>query len=72
MISAAIIGGASLKGGAGTIFGAFLGAVLMSIIVSSITLLGIDPNWVDFVIGASLLLAVMADVTGRKAQELAG
>ena len=72
VISAAIIGGASLKGGAGTIFGAFLGAVLMSIIVSSITLLGIDPNWVDFVIGAALLLAVMADVMGRKAQEPAG
>lgn len=67
VISAAIIGGASLKGGAGTILGALLGAVLMSIIVSSITLLGIDTNWVDFVIGAALLLAVMADVTGSKA-----
>jgi ribose transport system permease protein len=72
VISAAIIGGASLKGGAGTILGALLGAGLMSIIVSSITLLGIDPNWVDFVIGAALLLAVMADVTGRKARPAAG
>ena len=72
VISAAIIGGASLKGGAGTILGALLGAVLMSIIISSITLLGIDPNWVDFVIGAALLLAVMADATGRKAREAPG
>jgi len=44
----------------------------MSIIVSSITLLGIDPNWVDFVIGAALLLAVMAHVAGRKARPAAG
>jgi len=72
VISAAIIGGASLKGGAGTILGALLGAALMSIIVSSITLLGIDPNWVDFVIGAALLLAVMADVTGLKPQRATG
>src|SRR5450759_4050745 len=34
VISAVIIGGASLKGGVGTIFGSFLGALLMSIIVS--------------------------------------
>ena len=72
VISAAIIGGANLKGGAGTILGALLGAALMSIIVSSITLLGIDPNWVDFVIGAALLLAVMAHVAGRKARPAAG
>ena len=72
VISAAIIGGASLKGGAGTILGALLGVVLMSIIVSAITMLGIDSTWDDFVIGAALLLAVMADVTGRKAQSATG
>jgi len=72
VISAAIIGGASLKGGAGTILGALLGAVLMSIIVSSITLLDIGTNWVDFVIGAALLLAVMADMTGRKTKAAPG
>lgn len=61
VISAVIIGGASLAGGVGTIFGAFLGALLMSIIISSINLLNIDLNWIDFVLGATLLLAVMAD-----------
>lgn len=61
VISAVIIGGASLKGGVGTVFGSFLGALLMSIIVSSINLLGIELNWIDFVLGATLLLAVMAD-----------
>ena len=61
VISAVIIGGASLKGGVGTVFGSFLGALLMAIIVSSINLLGVELNWIDFVLGATLLLAVMAD-----------
>jgi ribose transport system permease protein len=66
VISAVIIGGASLQGGEGTVFGAFLGTLLMSIIISSINLLGVDLNWVDFVLGAALLLAVMADVLGKR------
>jgi len=61
VISAVIIGGASLKGGVGTIAGAFLGALLMSVIISAINLLGVELNWIDFVLGATLLLAVMAD-----------
>ncbi|MBP6964942.1 MAG: ABC transporter permease [Armatimonadetes bacterium] len=66
VISAVIIGGASLKGGVGTIAGSFLGALLMSIIVSSINLLGVELNWIDFVLGATLLLAVMADTFSQK------
>lgn len=66
VISAVIIGGASLKGGVGTIAGSFLGALLMSIIVSSINLLGVELNWIDFVLGATLLLAVMADNFGSR------
>lgn len=66
VISAVIIGGASLKGGEGTILGAFLGTLLLSIIISSINLLGVNLNWVDFVLGAALLLAVMADVLGKR------
>jgi ribose transport system permease protein len=66
VIAAVIIGGASLKGGEGTVLGAFLGTLLMSIIISSINLLGIDLNWVDFVLGAALLLAVMADVLSKR------
>jgi len=66
VISAVIIGGASLAGGVGTIAGAFLGALLMSIIISSINLLGIELNWIDFVLGATLLLAVIADTYGAR------
>jgi len=70
VISAVIIGGASLRGGVGTVAGAFLGALLMSIIISSINLLGIALIWIDFAIGATLLLAVMADTLSRRQKEL--
>ena len=39
VIAAAVIGGASLSGGQGTIFGAILGAVLLSVVSSSLALL---------------------------------
>jgi ribose transport system permease protein len=72
VISAVIIGGASLRGGVGTVAGAFLGALLMSVIISSINLLGIALNWIDFAMGATLLLAVMADTLSRKRKQKIG
>ena len=69
VISAVIIGGASLKGGVGTIAGSFLGALLLAVIVSAINLLGVELNWIDFVLGATLLLAVMADTFSSKKTE---
>ncbi|MBI2302677.1 MAG: ABC transporter permease [Armatimonadetes bacterium] len=65
VIAAVILGGASLKGGEGTVFGAFLGTLMMAVIISSINLLGVDLNWVDCVLGAALLLAVAADMLSR-------
>ncbi len=70
VIAAVIIGGASLRGGEGTIFGAFLGVLLMAIITSAIYLLGIS-SWNSFVLGAALLLAVMADVMSKRKKKLA-
>jgi ribose transport system permease protein len=65
VISAVIIGGASLKGGEGTILGSFLGALLMGILVGALTILGVDVYWNSLVIGATLLLAVLIDTFGR-------
>jgi ribose transport system permease protein len=66
VISAVIIGGASLKGGVGTIAGSFLGALLLALIISSMTMLGVELVWNDFVLGATLLIAVMADTLTAK------
>ena len=65
VITAVILGGASLRGGAGTVAGAFLGVFLMALIYNALTLLGVDVYWQQFVIGSVLITAVIADTLGR-------
>ncbi|MDA8410457.1 MAG: ABC transporter permease [Treponema sp.] len=66
VITAVIIGGASLQGGEGTVLGAFLGSLLMALITNALTLIGVDVYWQTFVIGATLLVAVLIDQAGKK------
>jgi ribose transport system permease protein len=65
VITAVIIGGASLQGGEGTVLGAFLGSLLMALITNALTLLGVDVYWQTFVIGGTLLTAVVVDRLGK-------
>lgn len=69
VITAVIIGGASLQGGEGTVVGAFLGSLLMALITNALTLLGVDVYWQTFVIGATLLIAVLIDRVGKLRKE---
>lgn len=69
VISAVIIGGASLSGGEGTVIGAMLGALLMGLINNALNLLGVDVYWQQFVIGGVLLLAVIIDTFGKNRRE---
>jgi ribose transport system permease protein len=66
VITAVIIGGASLQGGEGTVLGSFLGCILMALIVNAETLLSIDINWNELIIGATLLVAVLIDTIAKK------
>ena len=66
VISAVVIGGASLAGGEGTILGAFLGVTLMALINNGLNLLGINVYWQTIVIGAVLIIAVAADSLSRR------
>ena len=61
VIAAAVIGGASLSGGTGTIFGAILGVVLLSVVSSSLALLDVSVYWQDIIRGSILLAAVSID-----------
>jgi ribose transport system permease protein len=70
VITAVIIGGASLAGGEGTVLGAFLGSLLTALIVNALTLLGVDVYWQTFVIGATLLAAVLIDRLGKIRREV--
>jgi len=58
VIAAAVIGGASLVGGAGTAIGALVGAALLEIIRNSLGLLGINAFWQGTFIGSAILIAV--------------
>ncbi|RWP21226.1 MAG: ABC transporter permease [Mesorhizobium sp.] len=61
IIAAAVIGGASLNGGSGTIFGAILGMALLSVVTSSLILLDVSVYWQDMIKGCILLTAVSID-----------
>jgi ribose transport system permease protein len=69
VIAAAVIGGASLKGGSGTVLGAVLGLALLSVVTSSLILLDVSPYWQDVIKGLILLAAVTIDhlMNNRKA-----
>lgn len=61
VIAAVVIGGASLSGGQGSIVGAMIGALLMTVIKTGCTHVGL-PNWVqEIVTGAIIVIAVAID-----------
>jgi len=59
VITAAIIGGASLTGGEGSVLGAFLGALFMGVLANALNLLGVDVYWQNLVTGLILIIAVV-------------
>jgi ribose transport system permease protein len=61
VIAAAVIGGANLAGGAGTAFGAVVGAALIEVIRNSLILLGISTFWQGTFVGSCIVLAVAVD-----------
>lgn len=69
VFAAAVIGGVSLNGGKGTVFGAFTGVLLLFMIINVLTLAGVPAQWTNFLNGAVILVAlVVSRVTGGKAQ----
>ena len=66
VIAAAVIGGTSLAGGLGTIYGAILGALVMQSLQSGMVLIGFDSAIQRIVVGMVLVLAVYLDNLYRK------
>jgi ribose transport system permease protein len=65
VITAVVLGGASLSGGVGTILGAFLGVLLMALLQNAMIIAGINPFWQLIVVGIVLLLSVGLDQFAR-------
>jgi rhamnose transport system permease protein len=61
VVAAVVVGGVNIFGGSGTIVGAALGALFLSLIANALTLLHISQFWLQAIYGAVILAAVAAD-----------
>jgi len=68
-IAAVVIGGGVLAGGKGTIFGAFLGTLLLGIITDALVLYNVSVYWQQVASGIILISVVTIDVLSRRGQE---
>lgn len=60
VIAAVVLGGASIMGGYGTVFGTVLGVILISLIKNNLILLGVSGSWQRAAVGALLVIGITA------------
>ncbi|MFC0170399.1 sugar ABC transporter permease [Pseudoduganella danionis] len=68
VIAACFIGGTSMRGGAGTVHGALIGALVMASLDNGMSMLDVDAYWQMIVKGLILTFAVWVDVATRSAR----
>jgi ribose transport system permease protein len=68
-IAAVLIGGTSLFGGVGSLSGALIGAVILTLVLNGMNLLTISGNWQPLITGIILLFAAGIDAVSRKWNE---
>ncbi|MFF9585703.1 ABC transporter permease [Streptomyces achromogenes] len=70
VFAAAVIGGISLNGGKGSVFGAFSGILLLFLIQNVLTLGGVPAQWIGALNGLIILVALtISRITGGKVQD---
>ncbi|MDR5857427.1 sugar ABC transporter permease [Caballeronia sp. LZ062] len=67
-IAACFIGGTSMRGGSGTVYGAIIGALVMASLDNGMSMLDVDSYWQMIVKGAILVIAVWIDVVSGTAR----
>ncbi|MBN2007875.1 ribose ABC transporter permease [candidate division KSB1 bacterium] len=65
-IAATVIGGTSLMGGEGTIFGTLIGAFIMGVLRNGLNLLGVSSFIQQIVIGSVIIIAVLVDMALKR------
>jgi ribose/xylose/arabinose/galactoside ABC-type transport system permease subunit len=68
-IAAVVLGGTSMFGGIGGVFGTVIGALIMSVIDNGLNLVGAPSILQQFIVGVIILLAIVIDQTVRKVTE---
>jgi rhamnose transport system permease protein len=61
VVAAVVVGGVAVFGGSGTVWGAGLGALLLTVIGSALAVLSINQFWQQAIVGALIVLAIGAD-----------
>ena len=69
-IAAVLVGGTSLFGGSGGLPGTVIGAILLTLVLNGMNLLGINSNWQPLITGVIILLAALIDSVTRRHAEL--
>jgi rhamnose transport system permease protein len=69
VISAVVLGGASIYGGSGTIGGTVLGVLIIATLRNGLVLAGVPSTWQVFVLGVLLLVAVFLNEFFRRREE---
>lgn len=69
-IAAVVIGGASLFGGRGTILGTIVGTFIISILVTGLVLMNVNPFWQEVAVGVVLIAAVYLDQVRRQLRNI--
>ncbi|WP_129336578.1 ABC transporter permease [Cellulomonas endophytica] len=72
VIAGVVIGGTSLFGGIGTVFGTVIGLLIPATLRNGFVILGVEPYWQQVVVGAFLVSAVYADQIRRSAATRGG
>lgn len=67
-IAACFLGGASISGGAGTVFGVLVGALIMGVLNNGMSLLGVSIDWQSSIKGLVVLVAVAFDMYFKNRQ----
>jgi ribose transport system permease protein len=61
-IAAAVIGGASLMGGVGSMIATLVGALIVAVVQNGLNLLAVPASWQDITLGSVIVLAVGVDM----------
>jgi rhamnose transport system permease protein len=62
VVAACVIGGIAIAGGAGSVWGALLGAIFLGVIKNALPVVGISPFWQMAISGSAIILAIAFNV----------
>ena len=66
VIAGVVVGGVSLFGGAGSMFGGLIGVLLLQVVQSGLVIVGVGANWQQIAVGVIMILAVGLDTVRRR------